>query len=368
MRLLFLIDQIHLHGGAEKILSQKINCLIKIYNYDIYLLTNEQKNKDFVYFLEPNLRWKDLRINYYRELSYFHPLNLLKSFAHYFKLKNEIKKINPDIIISVSFTPEQYFLPFIAKHIPKVKEFHSSGVTIKKPSSSIEKAKHRLFLMFNRYDALVVLNEDEKQYYPFKKLAVIPNFIHIEENQTIFTKEKTILAAGRIAAVKQFDHLIKAWALIANDFPEWQVKIFGEGNQNLIQELKTLITDLKVPNIKLMGATNNLQQEMQKAAVYAMTSATECFPMVLLEAQAAGMALISYDCPNGPRNIITHNIDGVLTPHNEIAIFADKLSTLMTNETLRSVMGYNAKQGVNIFAQARVMQQWNDLFVKLNRN
>lgn len=366
MRILYLMDQMYLHGGGEKILSQKINYFINHYGYDIHFFTTEQKNNKEVYNIDSKLIWKDLKINYTRDLSYFHPKNLLKIIYHFKKLKNEIRKIQPDVIVSVSYSPEQYFLPFLYKQIPKVKEFHSSGVTIKKPNSFMEKMKYRLFLLFGRYDALVVLNEDEKKYYPFSNLTVIPNFIAVSKAVQAITKEKTIIAAGRIAAVKQFDHLISAWRLIAAKHPDWQVKIFGDGDEILTAQLNQQIQELKIPNIHLMGATAHLDYEMQKASLYAMTSATECFPMVLLEAQAAGLPIISYDCPNGPRQIIHHKIDGILTPANEITIFADKLNWLIANEALRDAMGSQAKKNVKTHSQGRVMQQWNDLFEKIN--
>lgn len=366
MRILFLMDQMYLHGGGEQILSQKINYLLQHFGYDVHLITSEQKNKESVYNLDAKLKWKDLDINYYRGLSYFHPKNLLKSITHFSLLKKEILRIQPDIIVSVSFSPEQYFLPFIQKKIPKIKEFHSSGVIYKAPVTLMDKLKHQLFLLVGKYHAVVLLNEDEKKYYPFQKLRVIPNFITVPKTENQFVqREKTIIAAGRIAPVKQFDHLIRVWSQIAVNFPEWNVKIFGNGDEMILAELKNLIKKLGVPNIKLMGATTVLDQEMKKASVYAMTSATECFPMVLLEAQAAGLPVLSYDCPNGPRNIITQNQDGWLTTHNEITIFAEQLSKLIENESKRNDMGSAAKQNVIRFSREKIMEQWNALFIEL---
>src|SRR5690606_37848950 len=100
---------------------------------------------------------------------------------------------------------------------------------------------------------------------------------------------------------------------------DWKIKIFGEGDLALEKHLKKLITDLKLEDrIQLKGATGFLSREMGSAKIYAMTSATECFPMVLLEAQAQGMAVVSYDCPNGPRNIVDDQLNGVLTEGQNI--------------------------------------------------
>lgn len=365
MKIMYVTDQLYLHGGIEKMLAQKINYWIVNYGYEVVLCTSEQRNNDFIYEVDSKLKHVNLAINYFRNQSYFHPKNILKSILHFKFLRELIRKENPDIIISVNYTPEQFLLPFIAKRIPKVKEFHSSGAIMNMPNTIIDKLKYQLFLILGYYRAQVVLNQDEKKYYPFRDIHVIPNFMDNNGKEEILQKEKTILAAGRIASVKQFDHLIKAWSIIAVDFPGWQVKIFGDGDEVLSAKLKQLILHLKVPNIYLMGATSHLQQEMQKASIYAMTSATECFPMVLLEAQAAGLPVISYDCPNGPRNIIINKQDGLLTPHNDISVFAKKLGIFIQNECDRKTMAIVAKQNVVQFSSKIVMKQWNDLLLKL---
>ncbi|RTY92296.1 glycosyltransferase family 4 protein [Flavobacterium sp. GT3R68] len=365
MKILYVTDQLYQHGGIEKILAQKINHWLTDYNYEVVLCTSEQRNNEFVYPVNAKLKHIDLGINYARNQSYFHPKNLIKSFFHFKALKKHIKSEQPDFIISVNFTPEQYFLPYIEKQIPKIKEFHSSGVTLKKPEGIMEKLKFQLFLLLGRYKAQVVLSADEKKYYPFQHLYVIPNFIELHNVAKSLPGEKTIIAAGRIASVKQFDHLIKAWSQIATDFPDWEVKIFGDGDDKLLTQLKQLILELEVPNIHLAGPSAYLEKEMQKASIYAMTSATECFPMVLLEAQVCGLPIISYDCPNGPRNIITHNQDGWLTSHNEIGIFAQRLAELIKNESKRKDMGIAAKFNVIRFTSEKVMEQWNQLLINI---
>ena len=239
-------------------LSQKINYLISEFGHEVILCTSEHHNNRFIYPLNEKVRHIDLEINYKRSKSYFHPANLIKASTHYKALKKVIQKEQPDIIISVNKTPEEFFIPFIEKQIPKVKEFHSSGVNIRNSTSIYGRFKQQLFKIFARYDSVVVLNADEKQYYPFNNVTIIPNFIKITFGSENLKKEDTILAAGRIAPVKQFDHLIKVWHTIAAKFPNWQVKIYGDGDDELMEKLNKLISELKVPNIRLMGQTSNL--------------------------------------------------------------------------------------------------------------
>jgi glycosyltransferase involved in cell wall biosynthesis len=220
-------------------------------------------------------------------------------------------------------------------------------------------------LLLNRYTTKVVLNLEEKQYYPFDGIEVIPNFI-ASNTSSPSLKQNTIIAAGRIAPVKQFEHLIKAWAKIVQDFPNWEVQIYGDGDEQLTQQLQNQIVQLQVPRIELKGATQHLDLVMQRGSIYAMTSASECFPMVLLEAQAAGMAVISYDCPNGPRNIITHNKNGILVADQNIDLFAIELKQLIQNEPKQKKIQLNAQQNSTQFSEDTVMKKWDALFKSIN--
>ncbi|MCG2431690.1 glycosyltransferase family 4 protein [Aequorivita xiaoshiensis] len=363
MKIVYLIDQFHKHGGIEKMLSLKINHFIENYEYNVTLITTQHvEGQPFVYRLSEKLTHINLGVNYLKGKSYFHPLNLLKALKHFFKLKKQIRVLEPDVVISAGFSPEQYFLPLIVKKAPIIKEFHFSGVILKRKRNKILNTLNNfLFKQFNKYDAVVVLNEDEKKYYNFKNLVVIPNFIKLKEGLTTFRRDNTIIGAGRISGVKQFNHLIEAWSLIADKFPDWQVKIFGDGDVQLSKELTEQIRKDNIPRIKLMGATTQLTAEMQKASIFAMTSANECFPMVLLEAQSVGLPIISYDCPNGPRNIIQNNRNGILIKDQCINEFADKLTLLIENPEVRRDFGHRAKNSVYKYSANAVMGEWNNL-------
>lgn len=362
MKIMYTTNQLYEHGGIEKILTNKINYWIEKYGYDVILCTSEQRKNTFVYSLNSNAKHIDLGINYLKGKSYFYPQNLIKSVRHYFKLKYIINIHKPDVIISVNNTPEQFFIPLLAKGIPTVKEFHSSGYNLHKKKSLFNKCKYQLFLLLNKYTIKVVLNQDEKKYYPFNGIEVIPNFV-ISQKKENFQRENVIIAAGRIAPVKQFNHLIEAWSKIAYEFPNWKVYIFGDGDKVLKQQLQNQIKQLHTPRIIFKDATFGLDEVMQHCSIFAMTSLTECFPMVLIEAQAAGMAVISYDCPNGPRNIIKHNIDGILVSDQNIELFALELKRLISNNSFKSKIQIKAKQNVNQYSENKIMNKW-DLLLK----
>ncbi|MCF6168481.1 glycosyltransferase family 4 protein [Lutibacter sp.] len=370
MKIVYYTDQVYLHGGIEKVLAQKLNYFSNFSEFDVYLITTEQKNKPHCYPISKKVIHYDLGVNYIRTKSYFHPVNFKKVPSHINKLRFKLNEIKPDVLIVCNFAFDFYFIPFISKGIKTIKEYHSSRYYYSKelPSKSFLSS---LFAKLNRfiekkYTHVVVLNKDEKKYYSIKNCVVIPNSIKVATNTTKLVRNNIIIAAGRIAPVKQFDHLIKAWSLIANKFPHWEVYIYGEGDEVLSSELQQLIKELKVPNIKLMGATLHLNEKMKEASIYAMTSKTECFPMVLLESLACGLPIISYNCPFGPKNIITDKKDGVLVNHNNIDAFASELTQLIKNTELRKKMEINTKKNVERFDENIVMQLWIQLFKRID--
>ena len=366
MKILYLIDQFHQHGGVEKMLSLKIRSLMNDFGYEVLLVTFRQEQRAFVYPLPEGLVHIDLNIDYDLKQSYFSLRNLKKVAPHFYRLRKLIRKEKPDIIISTNFTPDQYFLPFIEPQIPKVKEIHSSGFVVTAEQSGI---RGKLFDLYKKYDKIVVLNKDEAKYYPHFATRIIPNFIETSPPTGNVEREKTVLAAGRIAPVKQFDHLIAAWAQIADRHPDWNLKIFGDGPEDLLQQLKAQITSLGLQKqVSLPGATAHLNEEMAKSKIYAMTSATECFPMVLLEAMQQGLAIISYDCPHGPRNIIEEGRSGILTKYNDVEAFASALDKLIGDSEKITYFAANSKQEVAKYNVAQVMQQWNHLFHELIEN
>jgi glycosyltransferase involved in cell wall biosynthesis len=338
---------------------------------EVHLITSEQKEKSFCYPISNRVKHYDLTINYDRSKSYFNLVNFKKVPKHIKRLKTKLNEIKPDVLIVCNYAFDFYFIPFISKGIKTIKEFHASRYYYIKALPKANFYSKFVYTVNNwieqKYTHIVILNEDEKIYYKSNNIVVIPNAAISIKRSSAKVRDNIIIAAGRIAPVKQFDHLIKAWSLIAEKFPDWQVQIYGDGDDELTTLLKQLIQELKVSNIQLKGATSELTSKMQEASLYALTSATECFPMVLLESLACGLPIISYDCPNGPRNIISNGEDGVLVEHNNIEDFSKKLAKLIRDEQLRSTMVINTVKNVNRFEEQKVMSQWIQLFNKVKR-
>lgn len=367
MKILYLTHQTYLHGGIEKVLSQKANYLAEVAGDDVIIVTCSQQNKLPVYAFSGKIKMIDMEINYENGKSYFHPDNLFKIPQHRTALKNIMRQIQPDIVISCSFGPDFYFLPFLEKQIPKIKEFHSSRFFGQYELHSL-KAKLLNFLstfVEKKYDQLVVLNETERTFFEHDNVTVIGNPAE-RSGEKVNTSAKKIMAAGRISPVKNFGDLIDAFARVQIQFPEWELHFFGEDYLGTQQKLQHQIDGYGLEGcIAFCGSVSDLKKEMQNYSIYAMTSETECFPMVLLESLAVGMPVISYDCPTGPQHILKNEDDSFLVPYKNLDIFTEKLQQLMQSETLRREMGRKGIENVSRFRIEKVMQQWKNLYIFL---
>lgn len=365
MKIVYLIDQFYKHGGIEKILGQKLNYLANNTDFEVLLITINQDKKKFVYPLQSNITHFDLDMHYAADKSYYHPSNWTILIHHFLKLKKLFNDLQPDVVVSVQFFPDQYFLPFM-KISKTVKEIHFMGEAINSGLNTLDKFLFRKIIP--RYSHLVLLNRDEVQFYEnFSNIEIIPNFIDEKSENSLYKtkKEKIILAAGRLAPVKQFDHLIKAFALIADRYQEWSVEIYGNENGTSALELNEIIQKSNLhKQVFVHDATNDIDKNMAKSSIFALTSKSECFPMVLLEAKQAGLPIVSYDCKYGPRNIISNYNDGLLVENQSIEDFANKLEILMNDEALRNKMGVAGKQNVALFTQLNIMPLWLRLFNK----
>jgi glycosyltransferase involved in cell wall biosynthesis len=372
MNIVFIIDQVYMHGGIERVLSIKANYLSRIKGYTIHILTTEQQGKAPCYDFDSKINFEDLNINYIRNKSYFHPKNLLKLPHHITTLKKRLKDIAPDVVVVCSHSADTYFIPFIKTKIPKIKEFHySKFIEIdkrKKPTSLFK----TLFFKFadyveTKYNKLVALNPDEAAYFKSNNVVVIPNPLTFYPETISNVNENVVISAGRIASVKRFDILIDIWELVHSKNKDWQLHIYGTGEQKYIDELEQKIKNKKLSNhLFLKGTTNHIQNKMLHSSLFVMTSDNECFPLVLLEAQACGLPIISFDCPNGPRNII-NNKNGRLIKMKDLNHFSETILELSSNSSLRKKLGEDARLNSGKYNIEKVMGKWIGLFEELNK-
>ena len=175
---------------------------------------------------------------------------------------------------------------------------------------------------------------------------------------------KILLAAGRLEHVKGFDILLAAFARVSAEHSNWDLVVVGEGPERA--ELGARIDALGLgARAFLPGRVGNMGEWYQRADLFVLSSRNEGLPSALIEAMAYGVPAVSFDCQQGPRDIIRDGIDGLLVPNGEIPALASTLAELMADSDRRDVMGKAATHVRERFSEHAILQQWDELFAQM---
>ena len=159
---------------------------------------------------------------------------------------------------------------------------------------------------------------------------------------------------------KGFDMLLEAWHLLPEEFRDWHLYIFGNGDRSLYQNIVDKYN--MGETVHLMSATDDIAEEFSKSSLYVMSSRYEGFGLVLAEAMSCGLPCVSLNCPYGPREIITDGEDGLLAKHKDIEDLSHKMALLMSDTELRRKMGEQALRNITRYEPETIMSQWINLF------
>lgn len=346
-------------GGVERITTEKINAWIEMFGYEVVLITKNEVDLPFFYSIHE--KCKRYNLNIPAKLS-GGLVQYVKNIPRGLKLYSELKKIFESEKIDVLFTNmisiDSLIVPFVKTKIPKFLEIHSSNYSYNKKGWFFKNP------IINKYDRVVLLNKDEINYFSLKNLAVIPNFIDVEEfKHSKVIKKNIIISAGRIVREKQFDHLVDIWSTLANKNPAWEMHIYGNDHFDVLNKK---VAEKKIgKSFKIYPGTSEIKSKMQEAKIFVLVSKYEAFPMVLLEAMQSQLPIVSYDSPHGPKNIITDGEDGFIVNLNDKAAFAEKLDLLINDPGLRSDFITNQKSKIELFSKKNIMKKWNDLILDL---
>jgi glycosyltransferase involved in cell wall biosynthesis len=175
---------------------------------------------------------------------------------------------------------------------------------------------------------------------------------------------KVVVAAGRMVPRKGFKRLVRAFAPVARRHPDWQLHIYGHGRQK--QEIADLIQRLDLDSqVLLRGYNRNFPEVLANASVFAMTSRSEGFPMVLIEAMSSGVPLIAFDCPRGPGETINDGANGLLIPEGPVRNFTQGLLTLIEDAELRTRMGAQALHDAEAYTIENISADWDRFLGRL---
>ena len=367
-KILYITNGITGPGGLERVLSIKASYLADNFGYEVHIISlNEQNIPHFYKFSD-----KIIYHNIQTKGTYFTYL-----YSYLTGIKKVIKKIKPDAISVCDDGLKGLFaVLLLGKPCPMIYERHvSRNIEIKKDKAS-SVSNFITFLKFkfmnfggSLFSTFVILTNGNKNEWQLNNLLVIPNPLSFypDNNQLSSLDNKKVLAVGKHSFQKGFDRLIKSWKHVSEKHPDWELNIYGTINESM--GLEKLVNSLNLgSSINLFPPEKNIADKYQEASLYVMSSRYEGFGMVLTEAMAYGVPCISFDCPFGPSDIISHNKNGLIVENGNIEDFTDGIIQLIDNSELRISMGEQARKDVDRYLPEKVVSQWDQLFKSLISN
>lgn len=380
MKIYYIYTALVTKGGADRVIAEKANWLAE-HGHDIAIVTDTQLGREPVFPLSPKVKLIDLAVDFSKEYGHSFPVRILMYYKLMYQYRKKMKALlmhdHPDIVIS-TLGRDISFITKIRDGSIKIGEAHTTKHFIR--NFHLLEDKIILFKYLTKYfrwnmdrqvrklDALVVLtNQDKKDWEHLLPVYVIPNSFPFYPEYPSTCENKQAIIVGRYNSAKGYNYLIDAWREVHKSYPEWIINIFGSGEYK--EKVRKQINDYGLQDVVIMNdPTDNIMEEYLKSSIYVMSSVFEGFAMVLLEAMACGLPCVSFDCPYGPRNVITDGEDGFLVDYLNSKALADSICKLIEDEGLRKQMGKNGCKNVLRYSRESIMPQWISLFESVTKN
>ena len=360
-------------GGVEKAIMSMANLFAERYDvrlYSVYKLPgtpslpiDERVSVRFLLRDVPNreewkaaLRARDLRA-FWRES--------LRSIRILTGKRGAVKKIIRNITEGVIITTRhEHNLPlsrYGSKDVLKIGQLHHDHAFDKKYIRGFRYGYRNLDVLALLTPQLVEeARELMKGFNSHTELVYMPNFLeHYPEKVELEGREKTAVAVGRVTEVKRFDLLVEQFVHLHPRVPDWKLRLIGDGED--LPKLRAYVQAQNAESyIELAGQMNNamVEKELLHASIFAMSSRSEGFPFVLLEAQSCALPIVAYDVRVGPGFLVHDGQDGFLVPEGERQAYEDRLVELMKDSQLRTKMGRLALSEASLFSREKIAEKW----------
>lgn len=374
LKIVYLTPALYMAGGVERVLTLKANYFAEHFGYDITIILTEGKDKPLFYPLSDKVKVVNLNIGF-EELwtcSFVKKIFVYQKKQRLYKklVEAELMHLRPDITISL-LRREINFITGIKDGSKKIGELHVNRANYRNFESGDSNFFKNLFAKFwmrslvsklKKLDKFVVLtHEDRRSWHELSNVDVIPDPLSFVPTCVSSLTEKRVIAVGRYVYQKGFDLLLQAWSEIEKQYPDWQLAIYGDGNRT---PYEMLVRQLGIDACRchLNGPTTNIQLEYANSSLFVFSSRFEGFGMVLVEAMACGLPVVSFSCPCGPKDIIKDGEDGLLVENGNVQALAGALKRLMADESLRCSMGQIGMKNVQRFRIEKIAERWKVLF------
>jgi glycosyltransferase involved in cell wall biosynthesis len=233
-------------------------------------------------------------------------------------------------------------------------------------------------LTYRRAAALVLINEASR---PYAERLVAPERVHVIRSFSDVgvppegsvpdawsrfpggEPERKLVAVGRLEHDKGFDLLIDAFGRVAADFPQWGLLIAGAGSEHSRLEAQARTTD----RTWLAGPVADPTATLIASDVFAFPSRKEPLGLAFIEAMGLGLCVVAFDCPVGPGEVITSEVDGLLVGSGDVDALASALRRVMADGELRARLGRAATRIRTRFSAEAILPRWLDLLTSVAR-
>lgn len=378
----FLVHNLYFMGGTTRAITNSANLLSKA-GYQVHIISVFKGHIEPFFPLNSSIQITPI-IDYtkgskkrmvnilFNRMNHFFPKIFaakeihpdepgIKQFSRFIEKQiiQTIQSVNTDVLISTRASYNLLVAKYANKSVLRIAQEH---MLFTKHTDDLQQAIKESYSTFDKVTTLTRADAEQYKFFlPSEKIFVLPNSLPEElENLSVNKKDKIIISAGRFEEEKGFDLLINAIAKIKDNMNTWQVHIYGDGPEksNLLQ----LIRDNRLENIIVLNSsTKELHKKMLQSQIYALPSRFEGFGMVLIEAMATSNAVVAFNCPVGPKEIISHNENGVLVDELDIEQFAIALQMLILDETKIKKLANKGKKKSKEYQQQSIIKLWGKL-------
>lgn len=356
----FFSGDITRSGGTENVSIMIANALTASQpQYGLRFISLFEERKEPFFAIDPSIA---------RSTVYPVPTH---GIQHYFdtvrRLRALVREHHIDVLIDIDGILDMYALPLKRSTGVKVVSWEHFNYH-QNPGVPYRKLTRRWAA--RKADAIVTLTEADKRLYESNlklrcPVIAIPNPMQHPSPEPVYdASSRTIISSGRLTFQKGFDMLVDVAAKVLPQHPDWRWLVLGEGEDRPMLERKIADAGLGA-QLVLKGRVENMPDYYRTAAMFVLTSRFEGLPMVLLEAKAYRLPIVSFDCETGPADIVTDGVNGDLVPEGDIDAAADRINRLIDDADRRRQYSDHALDDAGKFGRDAIMAQWHRLLKDL---
>jgi len=374
MKILYAVESVNLSGGYDRVIIEKAN-YFATHGFDVLISVASHALAKPYFPISEKVRVVDFNLDFHRQYGH----NIVYRAYVYFTMMRKYRKVltdllyeeHPDIVIT-TLGREIDFITEIKDGSVKIGESHIAKEYVRNFHLMEQRGgsyrmiawcwRKKLEQKVRKLTALVLLTQhDADSWAGLTKTVVIPNSLPFYPQQQSTCENKQAIFVGRLTEQKGLEYLIETWTGVYKKHPDWKLLIYGTGEQREL--LESLIIQAGLAGIvEIHAPTKQIMEKYLESSIFLLTSRFEGFGMVLIEAMACGVPVVSFNCPWGPADIIRDGEDGFLVRYLDTNEAAQKVCQLIEHPDLRKKMGLQARENVRRYSQGEIMQLWKDLF------